>query len=172
MAPSPLRLLLLSCFFAPFAATAQSGPSVLDAAGGSKTISSGDTYEYAIGQTITGAGYTSSSLVITPGVLQPTDKSTGVKSSGIAADELKVFPSPADHTLYLQPGFAGGGTLQYKLLDVAGNTVMQGEALLRNGTERQSLEVSPLAAGQYMLQVLWNKGGQQYAAGYKIQKLK
>ena len=172
MAKYPLRLILLCCYFSSVSVAAQRGQSAIDAAGGSKTFSDGNTYEFAIGQTISGPAYLSSSLVVTPGVLQPAANSTTVKPLTIAGDDLQVYPSPADHTLFLQPAFGSSGMLQYSLLDAEGKTVLRGEAALKSGRERQSLEVTSIAAGQYLLQVRWISDGRQYTSGHKVEKLK
>jgi hypothetical protein len=154
------------------AAHAQSiGPSTIDAAGSSVTVG-GNTFEYAIGQVMDGSTLNAgSSVVITPDVIQPAS-TTGVNDNTIGTNELQVFPSPVETTLFLKPAFNGGGSLQYKLFDAAGKLVLSKEARLQLGNEQQELDVAKLAVGQYTLQVVWNKSNTAYTAGYKIQKLK
>ena len=145
------------------------GPSTIDAAGRSFT-GGGVTYEYAIGQLITANTFISPTLVITHGVLQPNN-ATGIADQMISAESLQVYPSPVENTLFLQPAFNAGGTLQYGLYDAAGKMVMSRETHLKNGTERQELTVSHIAAGQYFLNVTWIQAGVSYASAYKLQKL-
>jgi hypothetical protein len=153
------------------AAQAQSmAPSTIDAAGASVTIG-GNTYEYAIGQVMDGSTLNAGSVIITPDVIQPAF-TTGVNDNTISGNELQVFPSPVETTLFLKPSFSGNGLLQYKLFDAAGKLVLSNEAKLQSGNEQQELDVAKLAAGQYTLQVVWNKSNTAYTAGYKIQKLK
>jgi hypothetical protein len=153
------------------AAHAQSiGPSTIDAAGSSVTIG-GNTFEYAIGQVMAGNTLNAGSVVITPDVVQPAF-ATGINDNAIAANELLVYPSPVETTLFLKPSFKGAGLLQYKLFDAAGKLVLSNESRLQSGNEQQQLNVAGLAAGQYTLQVVWNKTNTTYTAGYKIQKLK
>src|SRR3954465_12260692 len=63
--------LLLAALILSAPAGAQSlGPSELNAAGNSATAG-GNTYEYAIGSVVGLPAYSSASIVVTPGVLQP-----------------------------------------------------------------------------------------------------
>lgn len=146
------------------------GPSALDAAGASVAVG-GNIYEYAIGQVMAGNTFSAPTLVVTPGVIQPNMTSAGIKGQGITASQLHVYPSPAESTLHLQPAFNGNGTLQYSLYDAAGKPVISREAVLQSGIERQSLDITRIAAGQYMLQVIWTQSGSTYTSGYKVQKV-
>ena len=169
---NPPKLLLLSLMLctATFVHAQSIGPSAIDAAGGSVSAG-GNTYEYAIGQVVAGNTFTAASLVVTPGVLQPVS-TTGVTLPAIAQADLKVFPSPAETTLYLQPAFSGSGSLQYSLYDAAGKLVLSHTVILKSGTERQVLNVAQIAAGQYMLRAMWLQAGITYTSGYKVQKLR
>lgn len=165
-------LLFLGLSLSGAALHAQSvGPSVLDATGGSATIS-GNTYEYAVGDVTNGATLTSPTLIVTQGVLQPT-KTTGINNNGAhPITGLDVYPSPVATTLYLQPHFSGSGRLSYSLYDAGGKLVLTKEAILATGTERQEASVEPLAVGQYTLQVQWLEGSNTLQSAYKIQKLR
>jgi hypothetical protein len=147
------------------------GPSTINAAGNSRNIGA-NTYEYAIGEVVAGNTFANATLIVTPGVLQPNLTPSGVTPQSIAAGDMKIFPSPVETTLFLQPSFNAGGTLKYALYDAAGKLVVSKESKLSSGKEQQSLEVAPYAAGDYVLQVLWIQAGKQYSAGYKVQKLR
>jgi hypothetical protein len=147
------------------------GPATPDVAGGSRKLG-GITHEFAIGQVMAGNTYNAGEVVITPGVLQPAvpARYTG---NQISSGELQIFPDPVESTLFLLPAFKQGGTLQYALYDAAGSLVMNREAVLKTGTERQYLPVSYIAVGQYFLRVSWIAGqSTPRTSGYKIQKLR
>jgi hypothetical protein len=155
-----------------YASHAQSiGPAVLDVAGGSNTTA-GITHEYAIGQVVAGNTYSSASLIVTPGVLQPITESTGVSQHVISGLDLRVYPAPVETVLFLQPAFKGGGRLSYSLYDMAGRMLLQQESVLVTGAEQQSIDVRALPAAQYSLQVTWQQAGQSTSTSYKIQKLR
>ena len=159
--------------FATFPARAQgNGPATVDVAGDSRNIR-GITHEYAIGQVVSGEPSVFGGLIVTPGVLQPTLRRRFLPEKGIDPSELRVFPSPASSTLYLQPAFRRAGTLSYALFDAGGKLVAARETELAVGSEPQQLDVSLLASGQYFLRVTWTAGrATPRASGYKIQKLK
>jgi len=146
------------------------GPAAIDAAGAS--FSSGAfSYEYAIGQVGADNTHISAALVLTPGVLQPQTNTTGISQNAIAATSLQVYPDPVESTLFIQPAFGNRGKLQMGLFDAAGKLVRRQEIQLETGAELQKMDVTPFAAGNYLLQVTWGSGGESYTSGYKLQKL-
>lgn len=161
---------LLCLLLLPALSPAQSiGPSTLNAAGKSVTIS-GNTYEYAIGGLI-GGSYVSSGLVVTPYALQPVPPSTGIPTPGINASDLSVFPNPSNNVLYLQPKFGKKGTLEYVMTDVLGRTIASRKVSLEKGNERQEIDMTSYATGQYHLNVYWLQQGTSYHSTYKVQKI-
>lgn len=165
-----MLLLLAAGAAAAGSARAQSiGPSTLNAAGGSGSIA-GNSFEWSVGEMTMITTFSSASLVVTQGLLQPLTGSTGVPNSPFLTSHLAVFPNPADAVLYLQPKFQGPATLGYALFDMAGRIVLSREVVLKTGNEQQSLVLGHLAAGQYMLSVTLEEKGQTHRAGYKIQK--
>jgi hypothetical protein len=164
------KLLIAALVLAAPAGAQSLGPSEMNAAGRSATVG-GNNYEYAIGTVVGQAAYSSASLVVTPGVLQPQNP-TGAGVPAIAAAALRVFPSPMENTLFLEPAFNGAGDLEYKLLNAAGQLVRERSVKLSSGTERQSLDVRGLAAGNYFLQVSWTgTGAAAQQSAFKLQKL-
>ena len=160
---------LVLCAYLPIHAQSI-GPASIDVAGGSASVGA-TMHEYAIGQVMASSTYFSSSAIVTPGVLQPAITATGISSHPIAAADLQVYPSPVKTVLFMQLAFRGTGVLQYGLYDVAGKLVTSREIVLQNGSERQALEVTAFAAGQYFLNINWIQAGTTYNASYKIQKL-
>jgi hypothetical protein len=161
-------LLLLSAL-----SSAQSiGPSELNATGKS-VVTGGNTYEYAIGAVVGLGAYQSSSLVVTPGVLQPQNaQPNGIDENAIPGSSLSVYPNPVQETLFLQPAFGKKGMLKYILLDGAGRTLMTRNATLEHGNELQEIQMSAYAIGQYTLSVEWQQQGKAFNTAYKIQKIK
>lgn len=166
------KLLVLAALALSADASSQSlGPSELNATGASTSIS-GIVHEYAIGSVVATPAFSSANLVITPGVLQP-DQPTGIDKVPIAMDALRVFPSPMETVVHLDPAFNGGGSIGLRLLDASGKLVLSRNVKLSAGTERQSLDVSALAAGNYFLHVSWIATGEtEQQSSFKLQKLK
>lgn len=161
---------ILCCLFLSVWSHAQSiGPSTLNATGNSATLS-GNTYEYAIGGLI-GNSYVSDNLVVTPYALQPVEPSTGIPTPGISVSELSVFPNPASHILYLQPKFGKKGVLEYVITDALGRTIATRKISLEKGNERQEIDMSSFALGQYNLTVQWLQQGKVSLSTFKVQKI-
>lgn len=168
-----LFTLIVPLSLLPVLSNAQSiGPSELNATGRSVTTG-GNTYEYAIGTVVGLGAYQSSTLVVTPGVLQPKiAQPNGIDENTIPGSNLSVYPNPVQETLYLQPAFGKKGKLKYILLDGAGRTVMTRSASLEQGNELQEIQMSGYAIGQYTLSVEWQQQGKSLNTAYKIQKIK
>jgi hypothetical protein len=156
-------------------AMAQSvGPSVLNAAGRSATIS-GNTYEYAIGTVPLMPTYSSSTLVVTGGALQPAS-TTGIKDRMPALSGIQIFPNPVSTVLNVAPALGGRGLLQMRLFDATGKLVQVSEATLVTGTEQQTLNLNDLAASTYLLKLVWtpdaHAASPASSATYTVQKLR
>lgn len=167
----PAAIALLAAFHSPPEARAQSiGPSTLDATGGSAVIS-GNTYEWAVGQMTSMNTYSSANLVVTPGVLQPAPVPEGIADAG-SIQGISIFPNPASTDLFVAPAFGRRGALQMQLLDAAGRVVRRQEAELTTGDERQAIPMQSLAAGSYLLRLVWTPDGAAATVGaYTVQKL-
>lgn len=133
-------------------ARAQSiGPSTLDAAGGSANLS-GNTYEWSVGDMAVISTYTSGSLVVTQGTLQPFDIPTGVNV--ITLDkQLKVYPNPAINTVLLDYNLESRGELSYVLQDINGKTILQQSLKVKPGESKEAINMAALASATYMLNV-------------------
>ena len=164
-------LLLLGAMAGTLAVSAQSiGPSTLNSAGGSAAIG-GNTYEWSLGEMTVVSTYSGGSLVVTQGLLQPFNLSNGIHEHPLSAGALQVYPNPAEDVLYLQPAFKQGDKLSFALLDMTGKLILREEKTLSTGTELQTIRLTGLAAGNYMLQVAVTAAGENYNTGYKVQKL-
>jgi hypothetical protein len=165
---------ILSCILAMLAASpnvrGQSiGPSVLNANGGSGTAG-GNTFEWSIGETMVST-YTSSSIVVTQGVLQPTSGTTEIADNTLAP-RLDVFPNPSSALVNLQFNAPAQGTLTYRLSDLLGRVIQEKAIEVNSGTTSKQLNIKDLACATYMLQVMYKtKGNNEESATYKIQKL-
>lgn len=165
---------ILSCILAMLAASpnvrGQSiGPSVLNATGGTGTAG-GNTFEWSVGETMVST-FTSSSIIVTQGVLQPTSGTTEIVDNKLAT-RLDVFPNPASAVVNVQFNAPGQGTLTYRLTDLLGRVMQEKAVEVNAGTTTKQLNIKDLACATYMLQVLYKtKGNNEESATYKIQKL-
>lgn len=165
------HFLLLTGVLCALHSGAQSvGPSTLNSAGKSSNIGP-DTYEWSVGEMAVVSTYTSGSLVVTQGVLQPFDAALGVPANNRIAKNLNMFPNPAQDVLFLQPAFQPGTSLSYSLQAIDGKVLRSATTQLPTGSEKQTLQLNALAAGNYMLLVQVTENGRTFTNNYKIEKL-
>jgi hypothetical protein len=163
-------LMLCPAVLASISVWSQSiGPSVINSSGSSAVIA-GSTYEFSIGELISNTS-TGPGIVITQGVLQPSEEPTGIDDKQFFADNLKLFPNPAEDVVFLQPSFTKGGTLACNLYDALGRIISQSEFTLSTGKEKQTMSLKMLASGTYMLDVSYKQAGKDYHTAYKVQKV-
>ena len=145
--------------------------STLNAAGGETTIG-GNTYEFSIGEMALVSTLSTASVIVTQGLLQPTPQwPTNTKDLIISKDVLKVYPNPASAIVNLQPQFSTGGTMQILLLNANGKTMLRKDYRLAAGREKQQIDISQYAQGNYILNVNFSNGKNKSKNSYKIQKL-
>lgn len=162
-----LGFALVGFVFFPNGINAQ---STLNASGGSANIA-GNLYAYSIGEMVLVSTETSSSLVVTQGVLQASGTNMGVEENTLLAESLLLYPNPVANTLYLQPSLPGGGELSLQLSDLRGRLIMERKINLQTGAERQELDLSSLQEGTYLLQANLQQGKRTYEHSFKILKL-
>lgn len=154
----------------PFARAQSVGPTTLNSAGGSATVAA-QTFEWSIGEMTLVNTATASNIVVTQGVLQPIQPATGISTRNVVADNMKVYPVPAQDVVYMQPAFNAGGTLRYSLMDASGKSIKDVRVQLNTGKELQQVDLSALPAGNYMLNVYFADTNAPYSNTYKIQKI-
>ena len=82
---------------------------------------------------------------------------------------LQVYTNPISHQLDFSLYLAGGGNVDYKLIDVAGNVVIhEAKNNLQQGIYRENMTVSPIQQGLYVLAVSTPEG----ILSQKIMKIK
>jgi hypothetical protein len=164
---------LIAMFLSGISASyAQSvGPATLNSSGGYATAG-GSTFEWSFGEMTAVHTSSAANIIVTQGVLQPLANPSGIITAKYAdAAVLKVYPVPTQNVVYLQPAFNTGGTLQYSLLDATGKSILKQSVGLKSGTEQQSIDMTVLPPGNYMLQVQYADTNVPYSNVYKIQKI-
>lgn len=162
--------LVMCC--SPYARGQSIGPSTLNSAGGSTNIGT-DTYEWSIGELALVSTFTSSSIVVTQGVLQPVAP-TAIDDVSTVAAQLQVYPNPAGEELHLSCTPVADVTLALSLCDMTGRQLYNQSFELRKGVAfSQTIPMASYAAGQYLLSA-YPAGGSaaKAAATFHIQKIK
>jgi hypothetical protein len=143
-------------------------PAVLNSTGGSATVG-GNTYEWSVGELVVHTVSTPS-VVVTQGLLQPMPPGVSVGNVKSIAADVQVYPNPAKDVLILQPALVAGTILLYTLQDITGRVIYKAEVQLHTGQEKQSISISTLTPGNYILQVQAQQPGDIAHASFKIYK--
>lgn len=163
-----IQIFLIAFLLSTCGAYAQSATNV---SGGKAKI--GDaTFSYSIGEMTMVNTISSSDLIVTQGLLQPTNNTpTTTRDIIISQEQLNVYPNPTNGIVNLQPNFNSEGSMQLVLLDLAGKVVLRKNVSLDQGNELQKINVANLATGNYMLNVNFQSKNSISKNTYKIQKL-
>ena len=145
-------------------------PTTLNATGGSVVIGSKE-FDWSVGEMTMVSTCSASSVVITQGVLQPYQLTTGIVNA-TQINGLQVFPNPAATVLNIRYTSSSSGTLTCRLFDMAGRMVLTHTVDVIPGITASQLNVSDLAVAQYLLEVTVDHSeGATETNAYTIQKL-
>lgn len=145
-------------------------PSTINAAGGSATLS-GYTFEWSIAEMTLVNTASTSALVVTQGLLQPTTTVTGVADHSIM-QFVSVYPNPASSTLNINFNSPQKAVLSMRLMDVTGKVLQEKSMDVKMGMNTGQVDMSSYAAATYMLQVWLTDGDNTLGStSYKVQKV-
>ena len=168
------RILLLGTVVAfmglPMARGQSIWPSTINASGGSANIG-GNNYEWSIGEMTMVSTFTTSTIILTQGLLQPGAGTTGIKDNTLLSG-LQVFPNPSSSVVNIQYNALSEGTLSFRLMDVTGRLLMESSMNMKQGQNTKQLDISNLAVATYMLNISVSPAnGAEETTTYKMQKL-
>lgn len=141
----------------------------INATGGTGNIGN-TTHSYSVGEMVLVSTVEITDFYFTQGLLQNDDVNLEIHDNQYLSEGLKLYPNPAANVVYLQASFEGGGELDLKLYDLRGRLINQKRVQLQSGIEKQSLDISMLQEGTYLLQANLKKDGNSYRHSFKIMK--
>lgn len=163
----PLSFAGLTCLHAQSV-----GPATLNAMGNTAIIA-GNEYDWSVGEMSLVSTFSGSSIIVTQGVLQPSEGSVGVPVNGSLARQIQVFPNPATAVVNIQYTAQNTGVLSYKLMDMQGKLIASKSIDMQQGVATNQVNVSALANATYMLQIIVSDGNTtSETVSYKIEKIK
>lgn len=165
-------LYLLFCLIASKHIQAQNlSPTIINSSGGTATIN-GIIYDYSFGEMTMIQTFSTPNLIVTQGLLQTkTDTSaTGIDKHQLEAPVITVFPNPAQQQVSFESDYQSSGKLQYELLDVEGKKISGKELNVASGKTKETIDVSNLPGGVYLLKIVMTQGKETFTQTSKIQK--
>jgi len=176
--PKNLFALLASIFFSSVLfAQATVTPAVLNIGGGSNdNPASYYRYEWSIGEAASIETFSSPSLIVTTGVLQPGTSNPGLinNSSLWGTEEIKILLNPVTTQLEIDILSKQIGKVSMLLIDESGR-MMGKKEFDYNGVGRiEKWDFSAFASGQYFLKIILDPqpGYIGKKGAFKVQKLK
>lgn len=146
-------------------------PTILNSTGGTAIIN-GIIYDYSFGEMTMISTFYNPKLIVTQGLLQTkTDTAAvGIATNQLAVPTIIVYPNPAQQFINFESECNAGGKLQYELIDVAGKLMLSRQLPVIAGKNKESIDLTQLPAGMYLLKITVNQGKETFFQNSKIQK--
>ena len=146
-------------------------PATLNVAGGSNAITGG-VFEFSIGEMTLVHTATAGNIIVTQGVLQPGQISTGIFDYELGDGQLNIYPNPVADVLNVDINLSLSGSMELLLYDLSGKLVSQQQISVLSGKEHTTFSFAHLAAGNYVLNAVFEAGAESYYRNFKIVKMK
>jgi hypothetical protein len=149
------------------------GQSILNTSG-SSTVVNQMVHEWSIGELLSVYTYSTSSIIVTEGILQPVNLVTSIDESSLdqSLSMITVYPNPTMDFVNIQVEDGVSGKVVYTVRDLSGRVVQQQEADAQNGQNSIAVDFTQVVKGQYTLQIQFNKDGAAINKTYNIQKIR
>ncbi len=142
--------------------------STLNACGNTATLAGSD-FEWSVGEMVLVSTFTSGSVSVTQGVLQPSDIPVGVDPGPEIPVQLSVFPNPASTDVNISYSSQAPASMSYTLTDMTGKIITSGKsAKAAHSTEQ--LHIASLACATYALDIIVTTESGSKHSIYKIDK--
>jgi hypothetical protein len=151
-------------------ARAQKDPSTINSSGGSATYKT-VTYDWSVGEMAAIETFSTTSLIITQGFLQPAILKVDHFDQSITDHQkIVVYPDPGKQTCIIETKFAKHGKLNYQLIDLNGRIFLKKETNLKEMISKESINLSNYPKGIYLLRVSFTSKDETISQTFKIQK--
>ncbi|MEL6674452.1 MAG: T9SS type A sorting domain-containing protein [Bacteroidota bacterium] len=121
---------------------------------------------YTVGETVVQTAI-SGSFILTQGFHQPDQNAVGIDKDLAAIVDFRLFPNPARDQLNLELSSPRPLDLRINITDLRGRQVHPPQRMLVQGTSLQSLDISSLAEGLYLLRLSSQQGATLHTIKFK-----
>jgi hypothetical protein len=167
------EIYILFCILIAISARSQTlSPTIINSTGGTATVN-GISYDYSFGEMTLITTFSSSKLIVTQGLLQTrTDTAAvGVTTNELAVPTIIVYPNPAQQLINFESESDAAGKLHYELMDAEGRLIVSRQLPVTTGKNKETIDLSKLSAGMYLLKITVSQGTKTYFQNSKIQKI-
>lgn len=156
------------CLFAVFSTNAQSLERQVIGSAGGYDVAGGVSLSFTVGEPVVETAI-SGSVVLTQGFQQPDDLGTGIKENVKITLDYTVYPNPTENLIFIELTTQEPAKVHLALYDMVGQEIDGlGMESLVNGTSREQMDLSELAAANYVL-VMSDEAG-NVLQSFKINK--
>ncbi len=128
-------------------------PSITSPAG-SFNSNSGYTFSQTIGEMTMVQTFSSGSSILTQGMQQPASAPVSVREFQNPLYSMEIFPNPGSGNFFIELKTPIAAIVRLRVLDILGQLVLTEKENNIPGTMRQTLNLSGLTNGTYMVQVI------------------
>jgi len=160
---------ILSLLGITFTSYGQSVSHTVNSSGGT-AINSNMLHEWSIAEMALITTLTAPEVVLTQGLLQPVQTTLSISNPSGPKSKLSVYPNPAEETINFSITNIEGAMVDYKLMSITGQTILQGESIGQSDTLNQSINISRLSSGTYLLRVFITRGNHHHTQTIKVIK--
>ena len=160
---------VLACLGMTLSGFGQGHSHIVNSSGGTVVIDS-NVHEWSIAEMAMVSTLTSSELVLTQGLLQPFQTSLSINNPSGLTSELFVSPNPAEETVNFRITNSNGAKVDYRLMNIIGQVILLGQVANQSETINQSIDISRLATGTYLLNVSITQGNNHHNQTIKVIK--
>ncbi len=163
-------LLSLALAYLPGAKAQSIGPATLNIIGGSDIIGA-NVFDWSIGEMVLVSTFSAGSVIVTQGVLQPSNDNSSAVMTSELQKQLQVFPNPASAAVNIHYTSETSGTLSYRLMDMTGKSIVTDAIQLSAKPVTAQVDLSGIAVATYMLEISVTSDLGTSKTSYKIEKL-
>ncbi len=98
--------------------------------------------------------FSTGSAILTQGMQQPAGAPVSVLESQNPLYSMEIFPNPGSGNFFIELKTPIAATVRLRVLDILGQLVLTEKENSTSGTIRQTLNLSSLTNGTYMVQVI------------------
>ncbi len=148
----------------PLLSTAQ---STFNAAGGNGSTAT-QQHSFSIAEMAVVETAVTNNVIVTHGILQPSEIESNIKSA--FSLNIDCYPNPTTNNVVLETSIEGNAKLNYLVYDAVGKVILSNQINITAGQHLQTIELSSLPVGNYLLSALIEQNSNVQKRTFKIVK--
>lgn len=127
-------------------------PNIINASGGTAILNS-NTYEWSIAEMVSVATYSTTSNIVTSGLLQPMEEKLSIYLLSNSNTAVSIYPNPFTSLISLNVKSDELKDIQIIVKNMLGQLVYQQDHFLQSNNETIQINLNYLSVGPYVIEV-------------------